>query len=155
MRTKELFLNKHLSRALPSVFNLNDKQCIHAKNVYTLIDLPPEEESYLKLKKHVDECQVCSTAFKNFELKCLETKIYIPRPQIDTETKVIFHNEVHDLFKTFELNRNIILKKNFKRKFQMMDLAGISFFQSLTSKSMFKAYAFGLALFIILKKYFN
>ncbi len=119
------------------------------------MDLSSEDEQSIKLKKHKAECTICSNIYKSFENKCLESKIYIPKPQIDTDTKIIFNNEVHDLFKVLDLNEKALLKKKITNKIKMLDNVGASFLQNLGSKSMLKTYALGIALFVILKKYFN
>jgi len=140
-------LNRNFSESHNSTFKEKELLCIQQRNVISLIDLPSEEDQALKIKKHLRECKNCHDYFHDFQNKCLESKIYIPKPQIDSDTKVTFNNEVHELFKTFELNEKVLLKKKIKRKIQNID--------NLASKPLLRAYAFGVVLFVILKKYFN
>lgn len=103
----------------------------------------------------MDTCNVCESAYKKFEQKNLETKVYIPRPQIDSETKAVFEGEVHELFKTFDLNEKALLRKKIKTKIKKMDHLGTDFLKNVTSKNMLKTYAFGAVLFVILRQFFN
>ena len=135
--------------------NFNLRNCIHTKNVFSLVDLSPEDESYHKIKKHTDECEICSFELKKFELQTLESKIYIPKPQIDDETKEIFKREVSELFKAFNLNEKELLKKKIKNKIKKIDRLGADFLKNLTSKNMLKSYAFGAVLFLVLRQFFN
>lgn len=129
--------------------------CIHTKNVFSLLDLTEEEESFHKIKKHMDTCPVCESAFRKFEQKSLETKVFIPKPQIDSETKMVFESEVHELFKTFDLNEKTRLRKKIKSNFKKIDMAGLDFVRNLGSKNMIKTYALGAVLFVILRQFFN
>ncbi len=148
-------MNRHFSPTINSQFVEKNNTCIHTRNILSLVDLPTEDEQYVKLKKHSHECKVCSSHLESFQVKCIESKIYIPKPQIDLDTKITFNNEVHELFKTFELSEKLILKKKIKNKIKIIDHAGTSFLQNLGSWSMVKTYAFAIALFVLLKKYFN
>jgi hypothetical protein len=130
-------------------------RCIHTKNVFSLVDLPPVDETYKKIKKHVDNCKVCEEAFRNFELNNVASKIQIPKPQIDSETKEIFEREVSDLFRAFDLNAKELLKKRIKNKIKHIDSMGVDFIKMLTSKQMLTTYALGAVLFVILKQFFN
>ena len=51
------------------------KSCIHTKNIFSLIDLSPEEELHKKMNKHVQGCSVCTKELQNFQLKNFEAKI--------------------------------------------------------------------------------
>lgn len=135
--------------------NIQRTNCIHTKNVFSLIDLSPNEESYKKIRKHVDTCKVCESELKNFEFACSEAKIHIPKPQIDSETKEIFVREVSDLFRVFDLNEKELLKKKIKNKIKSIDSMGVDFIKTLTSKSMLTTYAFGAVLFVVLRQFFN
>lgn len=119
------------------------------------MDLHPEDEAYQKIAKHNESCQVCSSALKNFEQKIVETKIFIPKPQIDTETRDIFSREVSELFRAFDLNEKERLKKKIKNKIKRIDSVGEDFLKNLTSKGMLTTYAFGAVLFVVLKQFFN
>ncbi len=138
-----------------SVSSISKDYCIHTKNVFSLMDLHPEDKSYQKIKKHMDDCQVCEGAYKKFEFKNLEAKIHIPKPQIDSETKEIFENEIHELFKTLDLNEKALLRKKIKSNIKKIDVAGIEFIKNLASKGMIKTYVFGAALFVVLKQFFD
>lgn len=135
--------------------HIQNQKCIHTKNVFSLLDLPVLEENYKRIKKHVDGCNVCEAALREFELKTLEAKILIPKPQIDTETKEMFEREVGDLFRVFDLNEKERLKKRIKNKIKKIDTLGVSFLKNLASKQMLITYAFGAVLFVVLKQFFN
>lgn len=119
------------------------------------MDLNPSEEAYQKIMKHNETCQICSSALKSFEQKVLETKIFIPKPQIDTETREIFTREVSELFRVFDLNEKERLKKRIKNKIKKIDSVGEDFLKNITSKGMLTTYAFGAVLFVVLKQFFN
>ena len=131
------------------------KSCIHTKNIFSLIDLSQEEELHKKMNKHVQGCSVCTKELQNFQLKNFEAKIHIPKPQIDTETKSIFEREVSDLFRAFDLNEKMLLRKKIKNNIKKIDMIGVGFIKNLTSKGMIKTYAFATVLFIVLKQFFN
>lgn len=137
------------------LLNNSSKQCVHLKNIYSLVDLTPADESYKRIMKHQASCLICSEKLKEFEEFNRELKVHIPKPQIDTETKAIFENEIHELFKTIDLNEKELLRKKIKTNFQKIDSFGVGFFKVLFSKNMMKSYLFGLVLFIILKQVFN
>lgn len=101
------------------------------------------------------QCAVCESVFKTFEMKSLEAKVYIPKPQIDSETKAAYEREIHELFKSFDLNEKELLKKKIKSNIKKIDMLGVAFFKNLASKSMLKTYALGVVLFVVLRRFFN
>lgn len=103
----------------------------------------------------MDSCQTCEKTYKQFELKTMELKVHIPKPQIDSETKTMFETEIHEIFKALDLNEKALLRKKIKSNIKKIDTAGIEFFKNLASKSMLKTYVFGAALFFVLKRFFN
>lgn len=125
--------------------------CIHTKRVYSLIDLPKKEESYKKLVKHLDSCNTCSLEFKKFQNETTATKIFIPKIAMARDLKESFDREVGELFKVMDLNDHVILKRNVKNGFLFIDNIGLDFINILKSKSMIKAYAFAVAIFLGLK----
>jgi hypothetical protein len=129
--------------------------CVHTKNVFSLVDLAHHDDNYQRIKKHVDGCQVCDTHYKKFELENLAVKIYIPKPQIDTETKEIIAREISELFKTFDLNEKTLLRKKIKTNIKKIDSIGMGLMKNLVSKTMLASYAGGVVLFIVLKQFFN
>ena len=134
---------------------VQSQHCIHTKNVFSLIDLSPNEESYKRMRKHVDGCSICQRELQNFELQMAAAKIYIPKPQIDTDTKEMFEREVSELFRVFDLSEKERLKKRIKNKIKSIDALGGSFVKHLTSKQMFKTYAFGVVIFVVLREFFS
>lgn len=137
------------------VSSISQKSCIHTKNVFSLIDLSPEEEAHRRITKHINSCKICENELRKFQLQSLESKIHIPKPQIDTETKAIFEREVSEVFKAFDLNEKILLRKKIKNNIKKIDLVGLGFIKNLGSKNMIKTYAFATVLFIVLKQFFN
>jgi hypothetical protein len=131
------------------------KSCIHTKSIFSLIDLDFEDEAFVNITKHTEKCEACSTALKNFELQNQQATFFIPKPQIDADTKAAFEREVHDVFRIFELNEKEQLRLKIKNKIKNMDTAGAEFLQNLGSKKMMKSYAFGLVLFVVLRQFFS
>jgi len=131
------------------------KNCIHTKNVYSLVDLNPLDENYIRIKKHTDNCAICTAELNTFKNQIIETKIYIPKPQIDLETRGIFEREVSELFKAFDLNEKNRLKKKIKNKIKRIDSIGEDFIKNLTSRKMLTTYTFGAVLFVVLRQFFN
>lgn len=131
------------------------KTCIHTKSIFSLIDLDFEDESFVNIKKHSDKCDACTTALKNFELQNQQASFFIPKPQIDADTKASFEREVTEVFKAFELNEKQQLKLKIKKNIKKIDTAGVEFMKNLGSKSMVRTYAFGLVLFVVLRQIFN
>lgn len=129
--------------------------CVHSKNIFTLADLPVEDESHQKIKKHVENCRACSTQYKNFQLQTEAMRIYIPKPRMDKESKEIFEREVTELFKIFNLDQKLATKKKIKEKILFMDSLGAEFIRNLTSKTMLKSYLLALIAFICLRYYLN
>jgi DNA polymerase I-like protein with 3'-5' exonuclease and polymerase domains len=106
------------------------------------------------MRKHIDSCQVCKKEYEDFKFKNMEIKIHIPKPLIDSETREIFNREISELFKTLELGEKTIFKKKIKTNIKMIDRLGASVVKNLTSKTMLASYAFGVVLFIVLRKFF-
>jgi hypothetical protein len=148
-------LDSRTTQISSNVKNTQPNSCIHTKNIFSLIDLSPYEESYKKLQKHVESCKICEVELKAFQLKNLASKIRIPSPQIDTETKEMFEREVSDLFRVFNLNEKELLKKKIKTKIKNIDSLGASFLKNLASRQMLTTYAFGAVLFVVLRQFFN
>lgn len=129
--------------------------CIHTKNVFSMVDLSHHDDSFIRMKRHIDNCSVCEREYEKFTLENLAVKIHIPKPQIDTETKELFSREISELFKTFDLNHNAQMRKKITNKIKTIDTFGAGVLKGLTSKTMLASYAFGLVLFVVLKQYFN
>jgi hypothetical protein len=133
----------------------SELKCIHTKNIFSMLDLDQSEESYKNIKKHVEACEVCDRELKKFELENIEIKIHIPRPYIDTETKEIFTREVSEIFKALDLNEKALLRAKIKSKIKGIDTLGVSILKTIRSKKMIRTYAFGAALFFVLRIFFN
>lgn len=131
------------------------KTCIHTKSIFSLIDLDFEDEAFVNIKKHSDKCEACTEALKKFELQNQQASFFIPKPQIDADTKAVFEREVHEVFRTFELNEKEQIRLKIKKKIKHIDAAGAEFLKNLSSKNMMKTYAFGLVLFVVLRQFFN
>lgn len=129
--------------------NLN--YCVHTKHVYSLLDMPANEEAYKKLKKHLELCASCSDEFHKFQLKTAAAQVYIPKVLMDHDLKQSFEREVGELFKVMDLDRRQNLKRKVKTGFRFVDTMGLDFIKNLVSKTMFKSYLLALAIFICLK----
>lgn len=151
--TKDTCLDRRNSQFATPNFNIKEK-CIHTKNIFSMLDLNQSDESYKKIKKHVDDCRICDNALKKFELENIEVKIHIPKPQIDTETKEIFTREVSELFLAFDLNEKALLRKKIKTKIAGIDSFGLSVVKNFASSKMIATYAFGAVLFVVLRHFF-
>lgn len=128
--------------------------CIHTKNIFTLADLPKDDEVHQKILKHVDNCRVCRTRHILFQAETSAMKFYIPKPVIDKESKEIFERETTELFKLFNLNERTIAKNRIKNKIRSVDNMGAEILRNLVSTTMIKGYVLALLAFIILKQYF-
>lgn len=127
------------------------KNCVHTKQVYSLIDIPKKEEVYKRLAKHLESCESCSFELEKFKLETTATKVFIPKIAMARDLKESFDREVGELFKVMEINEHEALKRNVKKGFKFFDNMGLDFFKNLKSKSMVKAYLFALVLFFSLK----
>jgi hypothetical protein len=130
-------------------------KCIHARQVYSLLDTPIDDDSYKKLSKHLESCSVCHDEFKNVELKSKAAQVYIPKAIMDHDLRESFEREVGELFKVMELNQREILRKNVKKGFHFIDRMGIDFLKNLASASMLKTYFIALAIYVGLKFYLH
>lgn len=131
------------------------KKCIHTKSIFSLIDLDFEDDTFVNIKKHSDKCEACSAELREFELLNQQASFFIPKPQIDAQTKASFEREVHEVFKAFDLNEKEQLKLKIKKKIKKIDTVGAEFIKNLGSKNMVKTYAFGVVLFVVLRQFFN
>ena len=147
-------MDRRSSQILPVALNL-EKTCIHTKSIFSLIDLDFEDDSFVNIKKHTDKCVTCTDALSKFELQNQQASFFIPKPQIDTETKNVFQREVYEIFRTLELNEKEQLRAKIKKKIKKIDTAGVEFIKNLSSKNMMKTYALGLVMFVVLKQIFN
>lgn len=132
-----------------------EKTCIHTKSIFSLIDLDFEDDAFVNIKKHADKCIACSSALSKFELENQQASFFIPKPQIDTETKNVFHREVREIFKTLEINEKEKIRIKIKNNIKKIDTAGVEFIKNLSSKNMIKTYALGVVMFVVLKQFFN
>lgn len=130
-------------------------QCIHSKNIFSLADLPAEDETYIKIKKHVDGCRQCSNRYAQISHQIEGMKVFIPKPLIDKESKETFEREITELFKIFNLNKKSAAKNKFKQKIKLLDNVGIDILSNLTSKTMIKGYIAAAIAFVALKYFFN
>lgn len=143
------------STQISSHSHIISKTCIHTRNVYSLVDLSPLDENYIRIRKHTDNCLICTAELKNFQQQIMASKIHIPKPQIDLETRGIFEREVSELFKAFDLNEKDRLKKKIKNKIKRIDSIGEDFIKNLISRKMLTTYTFGAVLFVVLRQFFN
>ena len=147
-------MDRRNSQVLSASINL-EKTCIHTKSIFSLIDLDFEDEAFVNIKKHSDRCIACSNALSKFERQNQQAVFFIPKPQIDTETRNTFEREVHEVFMAFELNEKVKLKIKIKKNIKKIDTVAIEFIKNLSSINMIKTYAFGLILFVFLRQFFN
>lgn len=138
-----------------SIQTLSRTHCIHSKNIFSLADLPAEDETYKKLKKHIDGCRQCTAHYAQVSHQLEAMKVFIPKPMIDRESKEIFEREISELFKIFNLNKKTAVKNKFKAKIKTLDAAGTDFISNLTSKTMIKGYIAAAIAFGVLKFFFN
>lgn len=127
------------------------RQCIHTKNIYSLMDMSAKDEAHKALSKHVESCQVCAQELKKFQMKSTAAQVYIPKATMDHDLRQSFEREVGELFKVLQLNEREALKHSVKNKFKTLDQMGIDFIGTLTSKSMIKIYFIAIAMFLALK----
>jgi hypothetical protein len=131
------------------------KQCIHTKNIYSLLDMSPKDEVHKNLTKHIESCSVCAQELKKFRLKSLAAQVYIPKVVMDRDLRQSFEREVGELFKILQLDEREALKRNVKHKIKTLDQMGVDFIKTLSSKSMIKVYIIAAAMFLALKYFFK
>lgn len=129
--------------------------CIQTKNIYSLLDLPKDDDQYKKMSKHLETCPNCKKEFQIFQLKNMANQIYIPKVIMDKDLRQLFEREISELFKVMDLNKRELMKKNVKKGFVFIDKMGIEFIHNLSSRSMFKAYVFAIVIFVSLKYILN
>lgn len=127
------------------------RQCIHTKNIYSLLDMSAKEEAYKNLSKHIETCSVCAQELKKIQLKNTAAQVFIPKAVMDRDLRQSFEREVSELFKVMQLDEREVLKHNVKRGFKTLDQMGIDFLKMLSSKSMIKVYVVAAAMFFALK----
>ncbi len=133
-------------------FNKNfSRQCVHTKNIYSLLDMPKQEEAYKRLNKHIESCAVCADELKKFQSKTLAAQAFIPKVMMARDLRQSFDREVGELFKIMDLNERELLKKNVKKGFRFIDSMGAGFLKNLGSKAMIKAYVLAALMFLALK----
>lgn len=115
-------------------------QCIHTKNIYSLLDLSQSAEAYKRLSKHLDNCKICSQELEKFKLSSENSKVYIPTIVMDKDLKESFAREIEDIFKIMDLNSAERLKKNVTSKFKAVDQFGLDILRILKSKKMLLVY---------------
>lgn len=130
-------------------------QCIHTKNIYSLMDMSPKDEVYKNLAKHIESCSVCAKELKKFQLKSLAAQVYIPKVVMDRDLRQSFEREVGELFKILQLDEREALKRNVKHKIKTLDQMAVDFIKTLSSKSMMKVYIIAAAMFFALKHFFK
>ncbi len=130
------------------------RQCIHTKNIYSLLDMSPKDEAYKNLSRHIENCPVCSKEFQKFQTKISAAQVYIPKAVMDRDLRQSFEREVSELFKVLQLNEREALKHKVKSKFKTIDQMGIEFLGTLASKQMIKIYVVAAAMYAALK-YFS
>lgn len=139
---------------MPQEFNFDKnlaKNCVHTKNIYSMLDMPTQDEAYKRLSKHVESCNVCSLEFKKFQSKTMAAQVFIPKVMMARDLRQSFEREVSELFKVMDLNERELLKKNVKKGFRFIDSMGVDFIKNLGSKTMIKAYVLAAFLFALLK----
>ena len=130
---------------------LKTRGCVQTKHLYSLLDIPKNDETSKKLSKHLEGCISCNQEYKNLQLKMIAAKIYIPKAIMDHDLRESFEREVSELFKVMDLNNRELLKKNVKKGFKFIDRMGIDFIKNLSSKKMCKTYLIAVGIYIGLK----
>ncbi len=115
-------------------------QCVHTKNIYSLLDLSQNAEAYKKLSKHLDTCKICSQELEIFKLSSENSKAFIPTIVMDKDLKISFAREIEDIFKIMDLNTSERLKKNVTSKFKALDQFGLDILGIFKSKKMLVVY---------------
>jgi protein subunit release factor A len=115
-------------------------QCVHTKNIFSLLDLSQSAESYKRLSKHLDSCNTCALEFEKFKQTTESTKSFIPTIVMDQDLKESFAREIEDVFKIMNLNSTERLKNNVTSKFKAVDQFGLDILGILRSKKMLFVY---------------
>ena len=131
--------------------NSENNQCIHTRNILTLIDLDARDNLYNFLINHEKKCTQCSSRLKKFKEDNFAAKIYISKPFMPKDMSETFNQEVSELFKVAGLNEAINKKNKIKHTLQFLDKTGETLINNLSSKMMMQAYAVALLCFLGLR----
>jgi hypothetical protein len=129
------------------------QSCIHTKNIFSLVDLTPKDESYAFLNLHVKSCSVCKNEYAKFTEQVVASQVFIPRPTMDKDLKESFDREMHDLLISFKLNEKVIKRDRWVNVFTQTNYFATEFFKSLYSKSMLIGLVTALAIFFMLRSH--
>ncbi len=127
------------------------KNCVHTKNIYSLLDTPKNDETYKRLMKHLETCSACAQELKKFETKTAAAQVFIPKMTMDRDLRQSFEREVGELFKVMDLNERELLKKKVKKSVRFLDNMGVDLVRTLVSKSMIKVYVITAAVVVGIK----
>lgn len=94
-------------------FLAENKVCFHSRNLTALFDLEKGDENFSLLFSHLKNCKICQKEFKYLESQNLALKNEIPRPLLNHEERKSLNLEIHELFKVFELDNSVKIKKSF------------------------------------------
>jgi hypothetical protein len=126
-------------------------QCIHTKNIYSLIDLDKQDNMFHFLSNHEKKCDSCSGALMKYKADNFAAKVFVPKIFLPKDLKETFNREVSELFKTAGFNDVENKKIKMKNALSFFDQLGENFIKILYSKNMLVAYVFAFAIFISLK----
>lgn len=127
------------------------EQCIHTKNIFSLIDLSEKDKMYDFLVNHEKKCTQCSTKLKKFKEDNFAVKVYVPKPFMPKDMRESFNREVSDLFKVAGLNEVQNQKNKIKYSLKAVDTTAAAIIEGFISKKMFKGYGVALLVFVALK----
>jgi hypothetical protein len=132
-------------------YRQNKSHCIHTKNIYSLLDLGPQDLLYDFLNLHQKKCTECAEKLLLFKEQCLAMKVFVPKPYLPKDLRETFNGELSDLFKISGLNDSENEKKKIKESISLIDKFGEEFFKSLLSEKMMAIYAVTIIISLCMK----
>lgn len=129
----------------------NFKNCIHTKNIFSLIDLDEDIERAQFLNQHLNECDQCKKSYKYFKEKMFAAATFIPKPHMDRELKDTFDRELSELLKSLNINDSVVRKKMILNKLNTANIYAETIVKLAFSKTMFVSYGVAGILYLLFR----
>lgn len=123
-------------------FLAENKNCFHSRNLVSLFDLEKGNENFSVLFNHLKNCKICQKEFKNLESYNLALKNEIPRPQLDQDERKSLNSEIHELFRVFQLDNEVVIKNSLLDKLEKLNSSRKEMIEHLFSPQKVALYCF-------------
>ena len=132
----------------------SNQNCIHSKNIGSILDLKNTDPSYKVLNDHLEICSVCANKLEMIKEQNLKMQIYIPRPVMDKESKENFDHEIHVLLKNFGLNDKVSKRRKMIKSIKKANTFGEVVLKTFFSRNVLLSLGVGVGLAIAFR-YFH